>query len=304
MPFFDQHWRLRAWTAALAALAAVLFPVRYLQVAAIWDARLGWDLTPDVIFAVLSALALALVAVLLARSVAPSHERAQLRLAYIEGRESVPREQPEPAPPGEPPLVVVQRIGVFDRGVGCFAALLVAIDVLLLFVIALWAVELLLGASAAQLGIRGARAFVIFIAVLFIPIALWAFGTRARDAVARSPKYTADADRLTLRSRWGRSRTVRWDDARLLEITTYRWPAMHGISTRLRYVLYGRGTFIRIDSAPGFYGDCVRLTDLIEQRTGLEVIDLGKPRSSKPAGIRAARLLARRSGRHHDLDLD
>lgn len=41
MPFFDQHWRLRTWGAALAALAAVLFPVRYLQVAAVWDARRG-----------------------------------------------------------------------------------------------------------------------------------------------------------------------------------------------------------------------------------------------------------------------
>lgn len=303
MPFFDQHWRLRAWGTVLAALAAVLFPVRYLQVAAAWDVRRGWDLAPDVIFAACCAIALAVIAILLARSIVPARARLVFRRAIIERRESVPRQQPEPAPSGEPPLVAVQRISIFDRGFGCFAVLLTIGDVVLIALLTARTIEMLLGISPLKLGIVSDRAFLFVITAVFMFFGLWPFGMWARAAVARSPKYTADAEGLTWRSRWGRSRTVRWDDARLLELNTYRWPEMHGISTRLRYVLYSCSTFIRIDSAPGFYTDCVRLTDLIEQRTGLEVIDLGKPRSPEPAGVRLARLFARAPRQHDDDDI-
>ncbi len=297
MPFFDRHWGLRAWGATLAALAAFIFPVRYLQVAAIWDARRGWDLTPDVIFAVASALAFALAAVLLARSVAPSRKRREFRQAVLDGRETVRKGKPEHTPPGDPPLIVVQRIRAFDRGFGCFAALLTIVDVPISILLALWTIEVLLGASAAQLGITGGRAFMFFIVDLVMPFALWGFGTWARDVVARSPKYTADAEGLTWRSRWGRARTVRWDDARLLELTTYRRPEPYGSSVERRFLLYGHDTVIRIDETSGFYRDSLRLVDLIERRTGLDAINL-----SKPAGIKFARVLARRSGRRDDLE--
>lgn len=302
MPFFDHHWRLRAWLAGFAALAAVLFPVRYLQIAAIWDARWGWDLIPDVIFAVAAALALALAAVLLARSVAPARDRLAFRRAVLEGRETPPKERPEPAPVGEPPLVVAQRISVFDRGFGCFAALVAVVSVLTIVFATVWTVELLLGASAAQLGITGGRAFMFFILELVMPFGLWAFGTWARDVVACSPTYTAGAEGVTRRSRWGRSRTVRWEDARLLELTRYRRPEVYGSSTEPRYLLYGRDTDIWIDAAPGFYRDVLRLVDLIERRTGLEAINLRKPWPPGQAGIKIARFLARGSGKHHGLD--
>jgi hypothetical protein len=46
MPFFDHHWQLRWLGAGLAAVAAVLSPLRYLQVAAVWDHLCGWDMQP------------------------------------------------------------------------------------------------------------------------------------------------------------------------------------------------------------------------------------------------------------------
>src|SRR5215472_7491422 len=150
MPFFDRHWQLRR---VGAVLAAVPLSVRYLQVAAIWDAHFGWDLTPDVIFALCSATALAATAILLARSIAPARDRHEYRRAVIEGREWPPKEKAEHAPRGEPPLVVVQRISLFDRGFGCFAALMTIVDIVIAAIMIVWMVRLLLGASAAQIGI-------------------------------------------------------------------------------------------------------------------------------------------------------
>lgn len=301
MPFFDQHWRLRAWGAALAALAAVLLPVRYLQVAAIWDAHRGWDLTPDVIFAVLSALILALAAELLARSVGPARRRQEFRRAIIEGRETPPREQPEPAAHGEPPLVVVLRIDIPDRMLGGMSVLLLPGVVLASIVVVPWMVELLLGASAAQLGFTGGRAFLIVIVALFMPFAFWLFGTWVSNIAARSPRYTADASGLAWRSRWGRTRTVRWDDARLLELTTHRRPEAFSVPVP-RFLLYGHGIIIRIDVEPGFYRDTSRLIDLIQRRTGLALINLGKPWPPEPAGAKIARLFARMPRQHDDDD--
>ena len=85
MPFYDQHWRLRWLGAVLAGLAAVLFPLRYLQVAAVWDQLHGWDMQPDYIFAACSILVLTVVAFLLARGASRARDRMQWRTDVLSG---------------------------------------------------------------------------------------------------------------------------------------------------------------------------------------------------------------------------
>lgn len=83
MPFFERHWQLRWLGAGLAAVAAVLLPLCYLQVAVVWDHQHGWDMLPDILFAAAAVAVLLGLAFLLWWSAGRARARMDWRRQQV-----------------------------------------------------------------------------------------------------------------------------------------------------------------------------------------------------------------------------
>lgn len=279
MPFFDKHWRLRWVGVVVSASFAVLLPVRYLQVAAVWNRLRGLDMAPDLIFAGSALIVLALGAYLLARSAAPARERLQFRLDVIRGVEPPPKahlgsHEHDVSAPHAGPLIFTKRIGPFDRIFsGTFAVGFVAsIGFSGLFV--MFAVTILINPDDRSLHSFSSHAFLSLLAAVIMLWGIWLFGKLARDLFARSPTYTADDLGVSWHPRYGSTRTMRWQDARLFEASSYHMPEGNMLLRENRCLLYSQDSVIRIDSEPGFYRQESMLLDAIQRHTGLQPVRL------------------------------
>lgn len=256
MPFFDQHWRLRWLGAGLAGVVAVLLPLRYLQVAAVWDRLRGWSMWPDALFAGCTAVVLLGVAYFLARSARRAQERMRWRMPLLAGVNPTrhrPLQSTLSAHPTARPVTVVQRIDIADRIIGwMFLPLFIVCAPVTVVVLAL-AFEVLINPVAAFHGATG-RAFYILLAPPAMTLSLWVFGTLASDALVPSPRFEIDQFGITWLRPRGRSVTIRWQDARLLELAAYFRVEGKRIERKARYLLYGlngNNAVIRIDSGRG-----------------------------------------------------
>ncbi|HEU5438334.1 MAG TPA: hypothetical protein VFU88_03505 [Ktedonobacterales bacterium] len=282
MPFFDKHWRLRWVGAVVSASFAVFLPIRYLQVAVVWNRLRGLDMTPDLIFAASALVMLAVCAYLLARGAAPARDRLRFRLDVINGVEPPPKARRSTRPvlfraPRTGRLVVTQRIGPFDHIFSSLFAVMFVASIGFSGLFVLFAVTILTNPGDQSLHSFSSHAFLSLLAATLMLWGIWLFGKLARDLFARSPTYTADDLGVSWHPRYGDSRTMRWQDARLLELTFYLAPEGRTIDHRKRYLLYSLDSVIRIDSEPGFYRQESMLLDAIQRHTGLQPVRLMPP---------------------------
>lgn len=290
MPYFDHHWWLRAAAAAVAFLVSCAFPWRYLDVELPLDTRFGVPAGPDRVFAMALGGALLVSSGLLAYGSVRARDRFRGRIAALTGDiRPMPLARPSPERDVEPsasyePLVIVVRADTFDRFV-------VAPFWLLLFTPAMAACALLLVGICAALATGNTHllvsffqnrrdtlpspvgsmfAIMLFVAGFGILMLRWSwrqlFGT-----------YTLTASDEGLRKETARGHTqlVRWNDARLFEVATFRrfQPSM-GDTLRVRtcFRLYGREAAVCWDVDAPTWRPRVKLGDLpsiVQARTHL-----------------------------------
>jgi hypothetical protein len=280
MPYFDQHWQLRWLGVGVVAVAAVLFPLWYLHVAAVWDHLRGWDMLPDDLFAVGTTIVLVGVAFLFRRSARRAQARLQWRMERLAA--SVHRRRASRGTSSDPPapeesVSIVLRIGIGSRafawliGVPFFIAFALG-DLLVLGLV----VGVLINPGAFQ-G-ETVRVFLFLILVPPIVLSLWVSESFASDAWTRSPRFELDQYGITWKRVRGRSVTIRWQEARLLEEAARYRPEGRQIQRRVYYLLYGTDdTVIRIDTTRWYSREARQLLALISKHTGLVPRSLDQP---------------------------
>jgi hypothetical protein len=276
MPFFDRNWQLRRVGAGLVAVTAVLLPLRYLQVAAVWDHQRGWDMLPDIVFAISAVIVLLGIAILLWWSAGRARARMEWRMEQLTAgihpvRHTASRHRvAAPTAPGED-ITIVQRVGIGDRLLGWMFVPIFIVTVLVTPVVLAVGVQVLANPAVSSGSGYTGRAFASLLGVPFFAVGLWLFGTFASDAWATSPHFELDQFGITQRRRRGRSMTIHWPEARLLEAVTYFQPEGRSIKRRVSYLLYGDDRVMRIKLRHSYAsrrGER-QLLESIEQHTGL-----------------------------------
>jgi hypothetical protein len=234
MPFFDRFW----WLRPLGALLAAVFGLLVLARLAVPDIAAG-RLSSDTWIALALGVGFLAVAVLLAMSIAPARDRTERRERTLAGDpNAMPRAHPphvEPSsrvsrvrrPLPRPPRVLPGRLAVFWRA-GWFerlyAGFIVFVGLVCLaasgVVLVPFARFLLTGEPRSVLRVTLA-AFALLI-VAFCPFSLYLLYWAVPALLGRRPGVEVTRDGIATRQLWGRQQTVRWDEARLLEISAPR----------------------------------------------------------------------------------
>ncbi len=284
MLFFDRFWGFRALAATLAAMSAIAFPLRYLALALPLDRQLGMSTNTDMLVAAGGAIALAAIALVLARGAALASARVERRRDIIDGHGATRHgidagHRTHASRHSSHPMVFIWRITVFDRAFAVFT-LLLGIPTLVLTV-------LLFAAVVVDLSIGNAHTFrmlhsAISAILVFLPcgaLTSWVFWSWTLQGLGKSLRISVDAEGINLRPRWGPERRIRWEDMRLLEISTYWQPEGRTLEKRKCFRLYSWDSAIRWpdDSASGAtYIQRAQLLDMIEARTRLVPRDLSQ----------------------------
>jgi hypothetical protein len=274
MPYFDRHWQLRWLGAGLAAVAAVLLPLRYLQVATSYDHLHGWDMRPDIAFAVVSCPTLLGVALLLARSARRARARLQWRLEMAHASVHPSQRRASPSMVSDPTapknsVITVQRVGILDRVVGwMMAPIFLASGLVTVLVFAL-GVQFLINPTAQAFARASTPAFVYLLFVPVMAFAVWLEGTVASDAWASPPRFELDELGISRIPRGSERLTIRWQDARFLEAVMRYRPEGRSISRQDYYLLYGSDSVMRIDPKRSYSREAPQLLALIKEHTGL-----------------------------------
>lgn len=274
MPFFDQYWQIRWLGAGLAAVGAVLLPLRYLQVAAVWDHLQGLDMRPDIVFAGATAVTLLGVAFIVARSARRARARQQWRIELLTAgvhptRHLVlPGTTPDPRPSKEC-VITIQRVGRVDRVLGWMFVPFFLGGILATTFLLPTTVDILINPAASGLVGDSTPAFAYLLAVPLMAAGLWPIGTWASGAWASPPRFELDEFGITQLYSSGECLTIRWQDARLLEKAAYRRPEGRVSARVVYYLLYGDDTVMRIDPKRTYSSEVRHLLALIQEHTGL-----------------------------------
>ncbi|WIG61713.1 MAG: hypothetical protein OJF49_004461 [Ktedonobacterales bacterium] len=283
MPYFDRHWGWRWLGAALTGISAVVLPLRFLQIVLPEDQRSNTNPQADWLFALGMVIALAATAFWLARGARLARERVEWRMDVLDGREDAPHTgEGSRGRPGAEPIFLVERITRFDRVNGCFWLVMTVvggIPIVIFVLIAFVSAYITPGHAAFHLFHLSLAMFTFFAATMFFGMLL--IGYQARDAISRSPRIVADDMNITWTSRWGRTQQMRWEDARLFEISFRKEPDGRSITRFRRYTLFSRDAAIRWDDRVGNYRTIVPFLDIVERRTGLEPCALDQRSENK-----------------------
>jgi hypothetical protein len=283
MPLFDTHWRLRWLGAGLAAVTAVLLPLRYLQAAAIYDHLHGWNMRPDIVFAIVSGSTLLGVTFLLARSTRRARARLQWRVERLNAGVHPTRRRAsagmvsDPAVPQES-VITVQRIGIADRVLGWMFVPLFIVSVLVGGFFLAFGVEFIINPTAQAFVGATTPAFAYLLIAPLMAVGLWAEGTVASDAWASPPRFELDEFGITCIPRGSERLTIRWQDARFLEAVVRYRPQGRSIAREVYYLLYGNGTVMCLDPKRSYSREAMQLLALIKKHTGLVPRQFDQPR--------------------------
>lgn len=238
MPFWDRFWWLRLVGAALGGLFGLLVLLR-LVVPALLVARPS----ADTWIALALGVGLLALSALSASRATPARERKERRERALAGDlEAMPRaraprsevagrvgrvRRPLPRPPRRPDSELLARLAVywrshwFDR---LYAGFLIVISLICLAVslaiLVPFAGFLVTGEPRSMLAISIAA--IALLLGLFLPFSLYLLYWAIPSVLGRRPGVQVTHDGIATRQLWGRERTVRWDEARLLEITAPR----------------------------------------------------------------------------------
>lgn len=257
----NRAWQVRAGVAILAGLGVIVAPVWYLRAALPDDAFFRTATYPDIIFAVLLACMLAITTVWQGLAARREREYARLRAAAIAGestalpRASLTYDWYKPPAQQGVPLVVVWHADLFNRLLfGPFALLLFGLG-FPLFVLLLMSVivDLTIGDhqhmaqfyTHASPGSGSELPIMLGVAIFMIPFAFVAarYGWRL---MFQRITIEANDEGLRWSGRWGRERLIRWQDARLYEVSQFHRFDLgsHTRKTINRYCLYSAGAAI------------------------------------------------------------
>jgi hypothetical protein len=238
MPFYDRHWWLRLVGGVFAVLFGLLVLARLVLPTLVY-ARVMYDTW----VAITLGMGQILVAMLLALSTGPARDRMRrrvralggdldamppARLPRIEGDGRVGRvRRPLPRPPRQPDWEPLARLAVywrapwFDRVYSGFLVLIALIGLVIsISVLAPFARFLLTGEPRSVLDVSITA--IALLLVLFLPVSLYLLYWAVPALVGRRPGVEVTPEGISTRQLWGRQRTVRWDEARLLEISAPR----------------------------------------------------------------------------------
>lgn len=248
----------------LAALGAGALPLWYLAAVLPLDRHFGYPLHGDEIFAWGLAVALMACAPLLALGAVRARDRARRRRAALAGdATAVPRSQlilspPETRDTGYEPLVVSWGTDWFERFLEAPFALLGGLLMLLVgAVVALEIVREVATGDAHDLSQLYTRPpfpsvppIPSMLGFMVIPLVLgWIMLRWSIQALFGQYSLTASDEGLLWRSARDRSRLIRWEDARLLEVSSFKRPAFNFRGTTYwRYRLYSPEAVISWDN--------------------------------------------------------
>lgn len=234
MPFFDRYWWLRLLGAMLLVMFAALSFVRLIVPEIVSSHQLIQVVVAVVVVGgLLVALPLA-GAGLLARSAAPARERMDLRLRALAGeQEVIPRAHLDSltrGSSGAPPsardkggkISVRWHTDLADRIFSVFFILVGVVGALIaVAILAAFATFLVTGHEA---GIVQPGLLMLILLALLLVEALYFLYWSVPALLGERPGVEATREGVTATSLWGWQQTVRWEDARLLEVRTLpRW---------------------------------------------------------------------------------
>ncbi len=240
VPLFDRFW----WLRRLAAIAAAIFGLLvFLRLVAPGNAQpSALASTSDLWLALALSVAPLIIAVPLWVSAGPARNRKlrreraltgdpdampRARLPRIESGGQVGRvRRPQPRPPRRLPwapaerLAVHWRAGRFDRIYAGFLTLSMLVGLLAsLAILGPFVRFLVTGDPRSELGLPLAA---IVLGIVLLLGSLYFLYWAIPALLGRRPGVEVTPDGISTRQLWGRRQAVRWEDARLLEVTAPR----------------------------------------------------------------------------------
>lgn len=297
MPFLDRHWWVRVLLACGASAVAVVYVV--------WCVRTGLSIPLDSPFlfgpaALVFAVVIPLLSFPIARYavVTALPSRRRLRLAAIRGdREAVPASLIVPHPEraadvAVEPLVIAWQPFTFRRSDSTLARVVLVLGLGLLLLVTFFASlgsamtssdtfpEIFLHTTLSAI-LMSLLVIVVLLVIIVISAIFFGFAAPVVAFFGRPFDVMADVEGITVHDLWGRTHSVRWGDARLLEVSL----APPVLGAYRVFTLYGQDSYarwrddtdtsehiaIRLDGITHEEGSkrLHSLLDLIAARTGL-----------------------------------
>jgi len=279
MPAADRAWRRGVMWAVIFALAAIVLPVRSLQIALRLDSLRGVPAWPDWLLALGLAGALAGIAGLFARGAALRRERWLWRLArlaapppaaYLHGeRADLEIEPPYTFDAEWRPLWLLMPLTlVFVAGMAFVLACI--------FCAVYWGLTIavpLVNPDVVYRPLLRMRFFYLYLVMPILPLGVVWFTALSMIGYPSAPKLIVDEHSITRISSLGWRRTIRWEDARLLECS-FGNDKRPDLASYRNWALSTQTTVITWDNDLVEISQRRALARLIYERTGLVPYEL------------------------------
>jgi len=243
VPFFDRFWWVRRIVALVAAIFCLLAFLRLVAPSIAPPVTLAALASPSDLWLALALSVVTLIsAVPLWVSAGPARDRRlrreralvgdpdampRARLPRIENNGQVHRvRRPLPRPPRRLPwapaerLAVYWRAGWFDRIYAGFLALVALGGLIAALAVLVPFVRFLI--TGEPRGVLDLALGAIALCIVLLPVALYLLYWAIPALLGRRPGVEVTPDGISARQLWGGRQAMRWEDARLLEVTAPR----------------------------------------------------------------------------------